>query len=68
MTIQIDIDTMNANQRVELIDQLWAKFDENDFSIPDEHLKVLRERVANDPVSNDQGIAWNDLKQKLKNR
>jgi hypothetical protein len=68
MTITIDIDTINANQRVKLIDQLWEKFDVNDFSIPTDHLSLIKKRIADDPATNNQGISWNDLKRKIKER
>lgn len=66
---EFDIGRLTIAQRLELIGQLWDSIPEEDVSsIPEWHKQELDRRLAEADAAPEQGIPWEEVKERLRRR
>jgi putative addiction module component (TIGR02574 family) len=59
---QIGIDKLPTEDRLELLELLW---DSTPTAIPDWHVDILKERLANSEKNPERAIPWETVKARL---
>jgi len=65
--IELGIDKMTENERIQLIDDIWESIGPNE-TIPDWHLKLLEERIAHADANPGDRIPWEEALAELRKK
>ena len=70
MNTSIDIHNLNPEERLELIDLLWASLrdEQREFQITDEQKQVLDSRVAQLDSGEAELVSWEEAKSRILNK
>ena len=70
MNTSIDIHKLTPEERLELIDLLWASLrdDQREFQITDEQKQVLDSRVAQLDSGEAEFVSWEEAKSRILNK
>ena len=66
----IQIDSLNTEERLELIEALWESLgDERDrLPVPESHKRILDKRLDEIDSGDDDGIPWDEVKTRILSR
>ncbi len=66
----IEIDSLNVEERLELIESLWESLvvDPSNIPVTDAQKQMLDERLEEIDAGDDAGIPWEDVKARIQKR
>ncbi len=66
----IEIDSLNVEERLELIESLWESLvvDPSNIPVTDAQKQMLDERLDEIDAGDDAGIPWEDVKARIQKR
>lgn len=62
----LDLDSLTADEKLELIDELWASLGSADFPLTEELRKVLDLRVEAMEREGPVGVSWESVRAEMK--
>lgn len=64
LTIPPEFEQASIDERIEFVQDLWNRIAANadDVPIPEEHLKIIEERLRESPTSPEGSMSWDEVK------
>jgi hypothetical protein len=59
---------LSPSEKLQLSEVLWSEQNIDDIVIPEEHQKIVRERIKNYENSPGSYLSWDDIEQKMAER
>jgi putative addiction module component (TIGR02574 family) len=60
-----NLSQLSADEKMELIDLLWASMPEDQLPVPEFHKRLIAERIAELEADPDEGQSWEEVKAEL---
>lgn len=68
MPIDLNLDELTVNERLELIAELWDSIPASELPLPEWHREELARRIANADADPDAAIPWEQVRDRLRNQ
>lgn len=67
LTIPPEFDQASIDERIEFVQDLWNRIAANpdDLPVPEEHLRIIEERLRESPTSPEDSLSWDEVKAHL---
>jgi putative addiction module component (TIGR02574 family) len=64
LTIPPEFDQASIDERIEFVQDLWDRIAANpdELPIPEEHLRIIEERLRESPTSPESSMSWDEVK------
>jgi putative addiction module component (TIGR02574 family) len=64
----LDIQTLSADERLDLIGELWDSLEANDLPLSEDHRAELRRRIADVEAGGPKGAPWAEVEARIRSR